>query len=155
MSCYSLYRIQRLPVSLDSAWEFFSSPRNLKDITPAYLQFEILSNSNSEKMFAGQIITYYIRPLLGIRLFWMTEITHMQEKKYFVDEQRMGPYSFWHHTHVFKEIPGGVEMVDMVHYQLPFGILGKLAHRLFVKKQLNEIFDFRFSVLEKKFGKFS
>lgn len=117
------------------------------------MNFEVLSNSNSDKMYPGQIITYYVRPLLNIKLFWMTEITHVQENKYFVDEQRFGPYALWHHSHFFKEVPGGVEMRDQVYYKLPFGFLGNLVHALFVKKQLTGIFSYRRQVLEKRFGK--
>lgn len=155
MGCYILTRKQKLPIGINEAWNFFSSPKNLKEITPEYMGFEILSNSNSEVMFAGQIITYNVKPVLGIPLFWMTEITHVEVGKYFVDEQRFGPYSLWHHKHFFKEIPGGVEMTDIVHYKLPLGILGDFAHWLFVKKQLQSIFDFRYKTLEKRFGKLS
>lgn len=155
MGCYIIHRTQKLPITLSAAWDFFSSPKNLKEITPSYMGFEILSNSNSDKMFAGQIITYNVKPLLGIPLFWMTEITHVENGRYFVDEQRFGPYSLWHHQHFFKEIPGGVEMTDLVHYKLPLGILGKVAHRLLVKKQLEEIFDYRYKILEERFGKIS
>ncbi|QNF35201.1 SRPBCC family protein [Adhaeribacter swui] len=154
MSHYVLKRVQKLPISLDLAWDYFSSPDNLAEITPSYMGFEVLSNSDSVKMYPGQIITYYVKPLLGIKLFWMTEITHVADKKYFVDEQRFGPYTLWHHTHFFKEIPGGVEMRDQVHYKLPFGPLGDLVHGLFVKKQLEGIFAYRNQVLEKKFGRF-
>ncbi|MCS6819670.1 MAG: SRPBCC family protein [Chitinophagales bacterium] len=152
MGCYVLTRKQILPISIEEAWSFFSSPENLKDITPPYLNFKILSKSGSDIMYAGQIITYHVRPLLNIPLFWMTEITHVEHGKFFVDEQRFGPYAFWHHQHHFKPVEEGVEMTDIVHYKLPLGILGKIAHFLFVKKQLNEIFDYRFHVLEKKFG---
>ncbi|MCW3113213.1 MAG: hypothetical protein JWR18_1609 [Segetibacter sp.] len=104
-------------------------------------------------MYAGQIIEYTVKPILGIPLYWMTEITHVDEGKYFVDEQRFGPYSLWHHQHHFKEVSGGVEMTDLVHYKLPFWILGDLANALFVSKQLREIFDFRYKTVEEKFGK--
>lgn len=147
MANYTLKRIQLLPMSLDEAWEFFSNPANLNNITPAYMRFRIL-NKSGERMYPGQIITYTVRPVLGIPLFWMTEITQVKEKEYFIDEQRRGPYAFWHHTHFFKNVPGGVEMTDIVHYRLPFGPLGKLLHWLFVRKQLNDIFDYRFSVLK-------
>jgi len=152
MSAYSLKIVHRLPLNLASAWDFFSSPKNLKEITPAEMGFETLSNSDSEKMFPGQIITYNVRPVLGIPLFWMTEITHVKENEFFVDEQRIGPYKLWHHQHHFKAIDGGVEMTDIVHYQLPFGILGQIAHFLFVKKQLEGIFSYRTEVLKSKFG---
>jgi ligand-binding SRPBCC domain-containing protein len=153
MGSYSLKRVQRLPISLDEAWDFFSSPGNLKEITPAYMHFTVLSNSDSEKMYAGQIITYKVRPVLGIPLFWMTEITHVEDKKYFVDEQRFGPYALWHHTHFFKAIEGGVEMTDLVNYKMPLGFLGNIAHAVFAKKQLEGIFDYRVKVLDEKFGK--
>ncbi len=144
---------QTLPISLDEAWDFFSSPANLSKITPAYMGFEVISNSNSEVMYPGQIITYYVRPVFNMKLFWMTEITHVKDKEYFIDEQRFGPYVLWHHSHFFKAIPGGVEMRDQVYYKLPFGPLGNLAHSLFVKSQLKGIFDYRFKVLEERFGK--
>ena len=106
-----------------------------------------------QKMYTGQIITYTVKPLLGIPLFWMTEIKHVEEGKFFVDEQRVGPYAIWHHQHHFKAVPGGVEMTDLVHYQIPLGLLGDFANWVFVRRQLNEIFDFRRKRLEDLFGK--
>ena len=138
---------------MDEAWDFFSSPANLQKITPEKLGFKIVSKHHGEKMYAGQIIEYYVKPLFGIPLYWMTEITHVVDKKYFIDEQRFGPYTMWHHQHHFKETPEGIEMTDIVHYKLPFGILGELAHTLFVKKQLQGIFDYRFKVVEDLWGK--
>ena len=138
---------------MDEAWDFFSSPANLQKITPEKLGFKIVSKHHGEKMYAGQIIEYYVKPLFGIPLYWMTEITHVADKKYFIDEQRFGPYSMWHHQHHFKETPEGIEMTDIVHYKLPFGILGELAHTLFVKKQLQGIFDYRFKVVEDLWGR--
>ncbi len=104
-------------------------------------------------MYAGQVITYKVKPLLRIPMFWMTEITHVEEAKYFVDEQRFGPYALWHHQHHFKEVQGGVEMLDIIHYKLPFGPLGSLVNFLFVRKQLKGIFDYRFRYLEDHFGR--
>jgi len=153
MSVYTLKRTQRLPIALDAAWEFFSSLANLKEITPSHLGFHIKSDPEwLGKMYPGQIISYTVSPLLGIPLFWMTEITHVQEGAYFVDEQRVGPYALWHHQHHFKTIPGGVEMTDLVHYRLPLGILGRFAHFLFVGRQLKQIFDYRCQVLSQRFG---
>lgn len=152
MAVYSLKTVQRIPVSLERAWDFFSSPANLADITPSNLGFHIISKHHGDKMYAGQIIEYTVKPLLGIPLYWMTEITHVQEGRYFVDEQRFGPYSLWHHQHHFKAIEGGVEMTDIVHYKIPLWILGDLAHRLFVRQQLKQIFDFRFKKVEELFG---
>ena len=152
---YSIKTIQKIPVDLDTAWDFFSRPANLKHITPAELGFNIISKHHGEEMYAGQIIEYKVSPVLGIPLYWMTEITHVQDKKYFVDEQRYGPYSMWHHQHHFKAIEGGVEMADIVHYKLPLWFLGDIANTFFVKAQLRKIFNFRFEVVEKKFGKFT
>ena len=144
-----------MPVSLEQAWDFFSSPANLKDITPSNLGFNIVSKHHGDRMYPGQIIEYKVSPVLGIPLYWMTEITHVKDKAFFVDEQRFGPYSMWHHQHHFREIPGGVEMIDIVHYKLPLWILGDIAHGLFVKKQLQHIFDHRFEAVEKRFGKWT
>lgn len=145
---YSLKSVQELPIPLEKAWTFFSSPANLKDITPPSLGFNIISKYQGETMYEGQIIEYTVKPLLGIPVYWMTEITHVEPKKYFIDEQRFGPYSFWHHQHHFKEIPNGVEMTDIVHYKIPFWFLGDIANSLFVRKQLEGIFDFRERVVK-------
>ncbi|MBN8685289.1 MAG: SRPBCC family protein [Chitinophagales bacterium] len=154
MSVYTLKRVQRLPISLEQAWEFFSSPKNLKEITPAHLGFVIHSDPEFiREMYSGQVITYTVKPVLGIPLFWMTEITHVENGKFFVDEQRVGPYALWHHQHHFKPIPGGVEMTDLVHYRLPLGFLGDIAHAIFVRRQLQQIFDYRWNKLEAVFGK--
>lgn len=146
--------MQNIPISLDNAWEFFSSPGNLQTITPGDLGFKIISKYHGEKMYAGQVIEYKVSPLLGIPLYWMTEITHVEHKKYFVDEQRYGPYSMWHHQHHFKAIDGGVEMTDIIHYKLPLWFLGDIANGLFVKKQLNKIFVYRYKKVEELFGRF-
>ena len=148
---YSLKTVQVLPTTLEKAWDFFSSPENLKEITPKKLGFSIISKHHGEKMYAGQIIEYMVKPILGIPLYWMTEITQVEEKRYFIDEQRFGPYSLWHHQHHFKEVDTGIEMTDIVHYKLPFWIAGDIAHALFVKKQLQEIFDYRFEAAEQFF----
>lgn len=148
---YSLKTVQVLPISLEKAWDFFSSPANLAEITPKNLGFNIISKHHGEKMYAGQVIEYKVSPVLGIPLYWMTEITHVEQHKFFVDEQRFGPYSMWHHQHHFREVPGGVEMTDIVHYKLPFWFLGDIANSVFVKKQLNDIFDYRFKAVEKIF----
>lgn len=149
---HSLKTIQRIPIDIDTAWNFFSQPANLAKITPDNLGFDIISKHHGDTMYAGQIIEYKVKPMLNIPLYWMTEITHVVDKKFFVDEQRFGPYKLWHHQHHFKAISGGVEMTDIVHYALPLGILGKIAHSLFVKKQLNEIFDYRYKKVEELFG---
>lgn len=150
---YSLKYVQQLPVSLAEAWDFFSRPGNLRNITPDNLGFKVISKSGGDRMYAGQLIQYTVSPLAGIPLYWMTEITHVKEREYFVDEQRFGPYSLWHHQHHFKAIKGGVEMTDIVHYKLPLWWLGDFAHHLFVKKELEKIFSFRFSKAEEIFGR--
>jgi ligand-binding SRPBCC domain-containing protein len=149
-----LKTIQKLPVDLKTAWDFFSAPENLKAITPEKMGFEVTSEYKEEKMYPGMIITYKVHPLLGIPLNWATEITHVDEMKYFVDEQRFGPYKFWHHQHKFYKIQGGVEMVDILHYKVGFGFLGKIINLLVVKKQLDYIFGYRYKKLEELFGKF-
>lgn len=149
---YSLKTVQKIPVDLPTAWKFFSDPTNLEAITPNDLGFKIISKHHGPKMYAGQIIEYTVRPLLGIPLYWMTEITHVEPLKYFIDEQRFGPYSLWHHQHHFEEQADGVEMTDIVHYKIPFWIVGDIAHSLFVRKQLKKIFDHRYEAILKRFG---
>ncbi len=148
---YQLYRKQVLPISLEEAWEFFSSPFNLKKITPPDMGFEVKLISPEQKMYAGMIIAYKVRPLLGIPMNWVTEITHVREPYFFVDEQRFGPYSFWHHQHHFRKVREGVEMEDLVSYKIPLGLLGKIANALFVRKRLEYIFDYRYKILEQIF----
>ncbi|WP_196890730.1 SRPBCC family protein [Aureivirga marina] len=150
---YRLKRTQKLPIDLETCWKYFSSPKNLEGMTPDSLKFKIVYGADTE-MFSGQIIKYKVSPFLGIKMNWVTEITHVEDKYYFVDEQRFGPYKFWHHKHFFKEIEGGVEVIDIVDYDLPMGILGKAAHGIFVKKQLEDIFEFRVKKLEELFGKY-
>lgn len=150
---YTLKSIQQLPIGIDEAWDFFSDPKNLNNITPDSMKFETLSG-DERKMFAGQIIHYKIFPFSGYTTEWVTEITHVKEKEYFVDEQRSGPYKFWHHKHFFREIEGGVEIEDIVHYKLPLGFIGRLFHPILVKPKLKEIFDFRKQKLTDLFGEF-
>jgi ligand-binding SRPBCC domain-containing protein len=153
VSFYSLKTEQNLPISLQEAWDFFSSPKNLSKITPKHMGF-IITNQPSETMFEGQIITYKVSPLLGVKINWMTEITTVKDNEYFIDEQRFGPYSLWHHRHHFYEIDGGIKMIDEVNYKLPFGFLGSVAHLLFVRKKLKSIFEYREKVLIEMFGQF-
>ncbi len=151
MKIYTLNREQILPVKIEQAWDFFTSPHNLSKITPSSLDFKVLSK-NEGPIHPGMIIRYKVTPILGISLNWVTEITHVEHQHLFVDEQRFGPYAFWHHLHKFKEVEEGVEMEDLVHYTLPFGPIGAIAHTLLVKNKLNEIFDFRTKVLREIFG---
>jgi ligand-binding SRPBCC domain-containing protein len=149
---HTLHTKQLLKSDLHTVWEFMSSPSNLAKITPSYMGFHILGNAAPEKMYAGQIIEYYVTPVAGIKMHWVTEITHVQDQLYFVDEQRFGPYSFWHHKHFLKEVPEGIEMTDILHYKVPFGFLGKLLNALFIKKKINEIFNYRYNKLEQLFN---
>ena len=153
MKLYQLKTKQNIPISIDKAWSFFSNPENLKEITPKDMNFTIISGAN-RSIYSGQIIQYKVTPMLGISTKWVTEITHVKEKEYFVDEQRFGPYALWHHKHFIKEIEGGIEMEDIVDYKIPFGLLGQFAHWLFVKNKLNQIFKYREQILIKLFGKF-
>ncbi|QFZ53643.1 SRPBCC family protein [Oceanihabitans sp. IOP_32] len=153
MKIYRLHKKQNLPITVDKAWEFLSDPRNLKTITPDYMSFKILSGAE-KPMYAGQIIQYIVTPILGIKTTWVTEITHVKDKRYFVDEQRFGPYALWHHKHFINEINGGVEMEDIIDYKVPFGLLGQWVHPILVKPKLEEIFNYRTSKLETLFGKY-
>lgn len=148
MPVYSFESRQILDMPLEKAWAFFSDPRNLQRITPSFMDFRILSTFHKEEMYPGQIIEYTVRPILGIPVYWMTEITHVENQKFFVDEQRVGPYSLWHHQHHFRVTTNGLEMTDIVHYRPPLGILGAIANRLFIKRKLKEIFDFRATVIQ-------
>lgn len=153
MKIYRFYQKQNLPISKQEAWDFLSSPKNLKIITPDYMSFDILSGAD-KPMFSGQIIQYIVTPIAGIKTKWVTEITHVKEGDYFVDEQRFGPYALWHHKHFIKEINGGIEMEDIIDYKVPMGILGQLVHPFLVKPKLKEIFEYRTKKLETIFGKY-
>lgn len=142
---------QRLPLTLSEAWDFFSRPENLAEITPDNLAFEVTSPL-PERMYAGMIVNYRVRPLAGIAVPWTTEITHVVEPHFFVDEQRSGPYRFWHHQHSFAEVDGHVRMTDLVHYQLCFGLPGHLLAGGLVRRRLGEIFAYRKQKLSELFG---
>lgn len=155
MPFYQLSVEQKIPSTIDKVWDFISSPKNLKVITPESMGFDITTKNLPEKMYAGMIISYKVSPLLGIKMTWVTEITHVKEKEYFVDEQRVGPYSMWHHQHFIESIDGGVLMRDIVTYVPPMGYLGAIANTLFIKGELKRIFDFRYQAVEKHFGKWN
>ncbi len=152
MAAHSIKTVQKIPISLEMAWDFFSNPANLQAITPENMGFRVISKHHGETMYAGQVIEYTVKPVLGIPLYWMTEITQVKDKEYFIDEQRFGPYSLWHHQHHFKAIEGGVEMTDIVHYKNPMWLFGRIANTLFVQKKLKDIFDYRFKKVEELFG---
>ncbi len=151
MAFYQLEKTQKIPAEITEVWNFISSPVNLKHITPPYLGFEIINNNLPGKMYPGMIISYKVSPLLGIKMKWVTEITYVKENEYFIDEQRIGPYSMWHHQHKITPIDSGVLMTDIVTYNPPFGFLGALSNKVFIRKQLDEIFNFRESAIERKF----
>lgn len=148
---YRIERTQVLPISLEEAWAFFSSPKNLAKITPKELGFVVHGNV-PEVMYPGLFIEYTVSPLLGIPMRWVTEITHVREGSYFVDEQRVGPYAIWNHEHFFESVPGGVKMTDVVHYKVPLGILGNLVHPWLVRPKLEQIFSYRWAANERMFG---
>ena len=151
MKIYRLEAIQNLPISKSHAWDFLSNPKNLKRITPDYMGFKII-NGMADKMYAGQIIQYMVTPVMGIPTKWVTEITHVDDGNYFVDEQRFGPYSLWHHKHFIKAIKNGVEMKDIIDYKIPLGIIGRIAQPILVAPKLKEIFEYRKNALIELFG---
>lgn len=153
MKMYRLRNTQKLPISLDEAWEFLSNPNQLENITTDELSFQKLHDI-PDKMYEGMLMQLRLKPFLRIQLDWLTEITHIKEKEYFIDEQRLGPFRFWHHEHRVLPIEGGVEIQDTVHYVMPFSILGRFVHWLFLRKQLENIFNFREEAIEKVFSRF-
>ncbi|RPD90749.1 hypothetical protein EGM88_15475 [Aureibaculum marinum] len=154
MAFYQLVKSQKINCTIDELWHFISSPANLKEITPDYMGFDIITQDLPEKMYEGMIITYIVTPLFGIKTTWVTEITHIKENSYFVDEQRVGPYALWHHQHIIEPIENGVLMKDIVSYQPPFGFLGAVANTLLIKQKLKEIFDYRTKAVENQFGRY-
>ncbi|MFD2144624.1 SRPBCC family protein [Mucilaginibacter antarcticus] len=153
MKTYRLEFEHKLPIPLAETWDFFTSPLNLAKITPPQMGFEVTSpyDANS-KVYEGMIITYKITPLFGIKMDWMTEITHVKEHQYFIDEQRFGPYALWHHEHHFEEIKGGVNMKDILYYAIPYGAIGKLANSILVANEVNKIFTHREQAINEMFG---
>ncbi len=153
MGFHQFKREQFFDKSKDELWDFISNPGNLKKITPDYMGFDITSEGQHDSMYEGMIISYKVAPLLGIKTTWVTEITHVNQGTYFIDEQRIGPYKLWHHQHFLEEKEGGTLMSDIVSYQPPFGILGELANGMIIKRKLREIFDYRQKVLTEIFEK--
>ncbi len=149
MSVKNLQFKHNLPIDIKTAWTFFSNPANLSKITPPEMNFIIHTDIQNKPTYAGQMIVYTVSPLFNIPMHWVTEITHVHEPHFFVDEQRKGPYKMWHHQHHFKEVDGGVEMTDILHYEIPFGFIGNFLNKLFIEKKIKEIFEFRKIALEK------
>lgn len=148
MPIHHLTRKQFIPISLEEAWPFFSTPRNLEAITPGFLNFRITS-AVPEEIYSGLIITYRIAAVAGVPMTWVTEIKHVVPLHRFVDEQRIGPFRFWFHEHRFDAVPDGIEMTDIVHYVMPWSWLGELVHAVFIRRRLNAIFDFRRAYIAK------
>jgi ligand-binding SRPBCC domain-containing protein len=148
---HQLYRQQVIPASLDQVWDYFADPQNLNAITPPDMNFEILWDGDQE-MYLGQLIEYQVQFLPLIKSRWLTEITYLEDQRRFVDEQRIGPYAFWYHEHWFEKKEEGTLMTDRVTYQLPYGVIGELVHRVYVRRRLRAIFDFRFTKIEEIFG---
>ena len=149
---YQLHKEQKLNAKISDVWNFAVSPKNLQRITPDKMGFEITSKNSEEKIYPGMIITYKVSPILKIKMNWVTEITQVKENKFFIDEQRLGPYKMWHHQHIFIDNDDHVLMKDIVTYIPPFGLLGDIANKLFIKRQLNEIFNYRFVEMNKIFN---
>ena len=146
-----LHREQTIPAPIETVWEYFCDPKNLNLITPPDMNFEIIAGG-SEKMYEGQIIEYRVEFLRGVKSLWLTEIAHVREGEYFVDEQRVGPYRFWYHEHRFEKISGGVKMTDHASYAAPFGFLGDMVHAVWIRNRLKTIFDFRYQKISEIFG---
>ena len=143
MGFYQFRRTQTVNRPIKEIWDFISDPRNLKIITPDYMGFDITSENVPDRMYEGMIISYEVSPIFGIKTKWVTEITHLKENSYFVDEQRVGPYKIWHHQHMLESAKDGTLMTDIVSYQPPLGFLGNIANEILIKRKLNEIFDYR------------
>ncbi len=146
-----LHREQIIPASIETVWDYFCAPKNLNEMTPPDMNFEIIAGADS-KMYEGQIIEYRVEFIRGVRSLWLTEIAHVRGNEYFVDEQRVGPYRFWYHEHRFENTPAGVKMIDYVTYALPFAFLGDIIHSLWIKNRLKSIFDFRYQKIQELFG---
>ncbi len=151
MGFYQFKKTQLFHNSVEELWDFISSPKNLKRITPKYMGFDITTEDLPDKMYEGMIVCYKVSPLLGIKTTWVTEITHVKNQKYFVDEQQIGPYKLWHHQHFLEKTENGTLMTDIVSYQPPLGILGSVANQLIIKNKLKEIFDYRTKALNEIF----
>ena len=152
MAYTQIIRKQTIKTDINTIWDFISSPENLEKITPESMSFKITSKNLSKKMYAGMMISYRVKPILNIAMKWVTEITHVKEKKYFVDEQRIGPYKIWHHEHRLEETEKGILMTDIITYIPPFGIFGRILNYFFIKKRITRIFNYRSIFLDKKFN---
>ena len=153
MKLYTIKREQVIETSLEQAWDFLSMPANLGEISPEEMNFHVESISDDRRTYAGQVICYTIGLFPWLKFRWVTEITHVQEPRYFVDEQRFGPYKFWHHQHFIEAVNGGVKMTDIVNYGIPMGILGRFMNRVYIRRKLSQIFDHRAEAVRHYFAK--
>ncbi len=151
MALYTLKRTQKVPITVDEAWEFLSNPRNLTEMTPKDMKFTVLTEID-KPLYAGQIFQYSVSPLPGMKTKWVSEITQVKAKEYFIDVQLEGPYAFWHHQHFIYKIKGGVIMEDIIHYKVPLGWIGQLLHPIIVLPKLKKIFEFRQQKIRDMFG---
>jgi ligand-binding SRPBCC domain-containing protein len=151
MKIFSFKQTQFIPATVDTVWDFFATPDNLNHLTPPEVNFEKLLMTGGNNMYPGQLIAYKLSPFPFLRVRWTTEITQVVPKKYFIDDQRFGPFALWHHQHFFTEKNGGCEMIDEVSYAVPFGVLGRLVNALMVENQVKKIFQYRAGVVEKIF----
>ncbi len=147
MRKYHYQTEQLLPIELEDAWTFFSSPNNLALITPPELDFKVLSKLDNTEIYEGMLIDYKVRPLFGIPVKWRTEIGKMESRKSFMDRQIRGPYKMWEHTHTFEKKDNGVLMKDEITYELPFGLIGAIAHKLLIRRKIEHIFAYRKKIL--------
>lgn len=150
MKLYRIRRAQRIPSNLNDAWEFFSHPNNMIKVMPPNLRIKIIERQ-PRFIYSGMLINQKVKTIFGIKRSWITQILHEDEPNYFVDEQKFGPFRFWHHQHIFTEVFGGIEVEDIIHYSLPFGILGRLFNAIYIKKKLKKIFDYRAIAIKKLF----
>lgn len=148
---YTLKAESSINLPIEKAWDYFSNPSNLAKITPKSMGFKTTSEE-ANNMFAGQIISYMVKPMFNIKTNWVTEITHVNEPHFFVDEQRFGPYAMWHHEHHFIKNGNLTKMIDKISFKIPFGILGHLAFPFIVKPQLKKIFSYRENKLKQLFN---
>ncbi len=151
MAIHRNEQIQILPISLQESWNFFSNPENLALLTPAEMKFRHVFAPDQPQVYPGMILVHTVSPVAGVPMTWVTEITQVEPMSRFVDEQRKGPFGMWHHIHMFKEVAEGTEIRDVLYYEMPFGFLGNIAHGLFAKKQIEEIFNYRRERLKEMF----
>ncbi|WP_262147794.1 SRPBCC family protein [Chryseobacterium foetidum] len=149
---HTLKRTQQLHCDISTAWKFFSAAKNLSEITPDDMNFIVLTNVENQEIYEGMLIDYYVSPLFGVKLKWQTEITQVDKEKSFTDFQKKGPFKLWNHHHEFVPNAEGVLMTDIVTYELPLGFLGETAHKIMVKSKLENIFNYRYKILETKFN---